>query len=39
MGQGEENHFLAGYRADVMVHGHDLDKALTSKERPIVFAP
>ena len=24
-GEGEKNHFLAGYRADVVVHGHDLD--------------
>ena len=25
LGQGEENDLLAGYCADVMVHGHDLD--------------
>ncbi len=24
-GEGEENDLLAGYRADVVVHGHDLD--------------
>ena len=25
MGEGEKNHFLAGYGTDVVVHGHDLD--------------